>query len=90
MCMSADLSIHYLHERQKEGRMVTRDAVKQMDAAMQCLYLAVDKSIADDVFGHWIRVKQDHEAALKAKDEQIARLEDELRMYRIPRKQDSL
>lgn len=58
---------------------MTRDeAIKSMDAVVQCLYLQVEKSVCDDVFGCWMRCKEALDQHDAEQREEITRLREAL------------
>ena len=59
--------------------MTRDDALKSMDAVVQCLYIQVEKSVCDDVFGHWLRCKEALDAHDAEQCEEIERLRGALR-----------
>lgn len=50
-------------------------AENAMNAAVQCLYIAVDKSIADDILGRWISYKIEVKATIQQLEARLAESE---------------
>jgi hypothetical protein len=50
-------------------------AENAMNATVQCLYIAVDKSIADDVLGRWISYKMEARATIQQLEARVKELE---------------